>query len=314
MEQQALEQFERLNGVKYYEKDKLLEWNQARRNQVCDERPWKKDPYYFKTCHISVIAMLKMLLHAKKGEPNEVMGILIGQTIGRDFVITDVVSLGVEGTETRVNASADSDEYAINYREYLESNGYAEAQAQSGWYHTHPSYKCWLSSIDCATQRTQQLMDPAVAIVVDPTTTTNNGHIEIGAFRTFPNDFVPKANENDKKILPLEKIADFGSCYDKYYTLDVKIFKTELDQRMLEKLWHEYWCTTLSATPIIENREMMEKKIIDFAEKFSLKRKANMTVKETCSDLRNEIQEIQMIYQRGLQSIQFKNLLFNTKF
>lgn len=314
MEKQAFEQFEKLHGVKFYDKDMMMEWNQKRRDEVCDSRLWKKDPYYFKTCHISVVAMLKMLLHAKRGEPQEIMGNLIGQTFGQEFIIYDVISLGVEGTETRVNASAESDTYLIAFQEYLESNGFKEAQALHGWYHSHPSYKCWLSTIDCGTQRTQQMMDPAVAIVVDPTTTTNNGHIEIGAFRVFPDGYVPKENENGRRLLPLEKISEFGSSYDKYYTLKVEIFKTELDQCMIEKLWHEYWMTTLSATPIIENREMMEKKIIDFSEKFALKRKGNMSVKETCADLRDDIQEIQMIYQRGLQSIQFKNLLFNSKF
>lgn len=314
MEKQAYEQFEKTHGVKFYDKDMMMKWNQAQRDQQLNARPWKSDPYYFKTCHISVIAMLKMLLHAKRGEPQEIMGVLLGQTIGPDFIIYDVISLGVEGTETRVNASADSDAYIISFQEYLESNGFAEAQALHGWYHSHPSYKCWLSSIDCGTQKTQQLMDPTVAIVVDPTTTTNNGHIEIGAFRVFPEGFVPKSNENDRKILPLEKINEFGSCYDKYYSLDVKIFKTEFDKNMLEILWHEYWATTLSATPIIENKELIQKKILDFAEKFSLKRKGNMSVKETCSDLRGEIQEIQMIYQRGLDSIELKNLLFNTKY
>lgn len=38
-----------------------------------------------------------------------------------------------------------------------------------GWYHSHPSYGCWLSGIDVNTQeRYQKNTDPFLAIVVDP--------------------------------------------------------------------------------------------------------------------------------------------------
>lgn len=38
-----------------------------------------------------------------------------------------------------------------------------------GWYHSHPSYGCWLSGIDVDTSSRYQLInDPFVAIVIDP--------------------------------------------------------------------------------------------------------------------------------------------------
>lgn len=38
-----------------------------------------------------------------------------------------------------------------------------------GWYHSHPSFGCWLSGIDVNTQeRYQNNADPFLAIVVDP--------------------------------------------------------------------------------------------------------------------------------------------------
>jgi proteasome lid subunit RPN8/RPN11 len=36
-----------------------------------------------------------------------------------------------------------------------------------GWYHSHPGYGCWLSGIDVATQKTNQMFqDPFLAVVV----------------------------------------------------------------------------------------------------------------------------------------------------
>ena len=61
-----------------------------------------------------------------------------------------------------------------------------------GWYHSHPGYGCWLSGIDCSTQMMQQqYQDPFLAIVVDPHRTIASGKIEIGAFRTYPEVWVP---------------------------------------------------------------------------------------------------------------------------
>lgn len=43
-----------------------------------------------------------------------------------------------------------------------------------GWYHSHPSFGCWLSGIDVATQELfQKNTDPFLAIVVDPIKSAN---------------------------------------------------------------------------------------------------------------------------------------------
>lgn len=43
-----------------------------------------------------------------------------------------------------------------------------------GWYHSHPSYGCWLSGIDVNTQeRYQNNSDPFLAIVCDPVRSAN---------------------------------------------------------------------------------------------------------------------------------------------
>ncbi|BFU22523.1 hypothetical protein EHI8A_081390 [Entamoeba histolytica HM-1:IMSS-B] len=312
-EEAAYKEWEKVNGVKYIEEDKLLEWNDSEREQIFKDRPWKKDPYYFKKCYVSSVALLKMVMHAKQGEPLEIMGILIGQTKGDSFVITDVVSLPVEGTETRVNASADCDAYMLQYGEYKNSTGFKEPFC--GWYHSHPSYKCWLSGIDVATEKLHQsINDPWIAIVVDPVTTSTNGKIEIGAFRTFPEGFKPQQKAEMKKVLPSEKIADFGSYYDSYYSIKVELFKTKLDDQVLRLLWHEYWINTLAATAIISSRDVMDEKIIDLYDKFTAELKNNKSnVVDACGAILDDAKEIQMIYERGIKSLDLKNILFNQK-
>lgn len=50
---------------------------------------------------------------------NQVMGMLVGKTVGDTFVVIDTFALPVEGTETRVNAAAEANEYLISF---LDSN------------------------------------------------------------------------------------------------------------------------------------------------------------------------------------------------
>jgi len=43
---------------------------------LLDTEPWKKDPTYFKKCKISLVALIKMLNHARMGGEYEVMGLI----------------------------------------------------------------------------------------------------------------------------------------------------------------------------------------------------------------------------------------------
>ena len=70
---------------------------------------------------------------------------LQGKIAGDTFIVTDALRLPVEGTETRVNASAEADEYIVSYLQSSRDNGQLENAV--GWYHSHPGYGCWLSGI-----------------------------------------------------------------------------------------------------------------------------------------------------------------------
>ena len=122
-----------------------------------------------------------------------------------------------------------------------------------GWYHSHPGYGCWLSGIDVNTQmQNQRFQDPFVAVVVDPTRTISAGKVDIGAFRTYPENYTPpNAVSSEYQSIPLNKIEDFGVHANQYYPLDVQIFKSSLDNELLSLLWNKYWINTLSQSALI---------------------------------------------------------------
>ncbi|CAI4219120.1 unnamed protein product [Parascedosporium putredinis] len=135
---------------------------------------------------------------------------------------------------TRVNAQADANEYLIEYTEASRAQGRTENVV--GWYHSHPGYGCWLSGIDVETQlMQQQFTDPFLAVVIDPDRTINAGKVEIGAFRTYPADHKAAGGAG-----PGNK-SESGA----------------------------YWVQTLSANPLLTNREYGNKQILDLSSKIA---------------------------------------------
>jgi COP9 signalosome complex subunit 5 len=64
---------------------------------------------------ISAVALVKMVMHAKSGGDIEVMGLMQGKVKGDTFYIMDAFGLPVEGTETRVNAGNEANEYMCSH-------------------------------------------------------------------------------------------------------------------------------------------------------------------------------------------------------
>lgn len=208
-------------------------------------------PHYFKSVKISAVALLKMVMHACSGGTLEVMGLMLGKVVGNSFVVLDSFSLPVTGTETRVNAGQEAESYMVEYVGAVGRLGRKDTVC--GWYHSHPGYGCWLSGIDVATESLyQRYQDPFLAIVVDPTRTIAAGRVEIGAFRAYPPDYVPPPEAGRKyQSVPLAKIEDFGAHANKYYPVEVSYFKSSLDAKLLDLLWHKYWINTLSSSPLV---------------------------------------------------------------
>lgn len=247
--------------------DAIFRFDEAAQARIQQEKPWTKDPHFFKNVRISALALLKMVVHARSGGSIEVMGIMQGKTEGGTIIVMDAFALPVEGTETRVNAQAEAYEYMVDFTQTTKRVGRLENVV--GWYHSHPGYGCWLSGIDVSTQTmNQQYQEPFLAIVIDPTRTVSAGKVEIGAFRTYPQGYKP-ADEppSEYQTIPLNKIEDFGVHCKQYYSLDVTYFKSTLDSHLLDLLWNKYWVNTLSSSPYLANRDYVAGQISDLAEK-----------------------------------------------
>lgn len=142
----ARKRFELENDI---EEEKIYAYNETELQKFLADRPWKKDPDHFKHCKISTVALIKMVMHCRSGGELEVMGVMQGYPIGDTMYVMDVVPLPVEGTETRVNAGKDADQYMLDHQEH--SQRVDRPEYICGWYHSHPGYGCWLSGIDVNT-------------------------------------------------------------------------------------------------------------------------------------------------------------------
>lgn len=267
-----------------------------------------------------------MVMHAVSGGRLEVMGILQGKIEGDTMVVMDSFALPVEGTETRVNAAAEAAGYMIQYLEACEETNKEEPGL--GWYHSHPGYGCWLSGIDVDTQNfNQKFQDPWLAIVVDPVRTIAQGKVQLGAFRTYPDDYKPSGESDSSwQSVPMDKVKDFGVHANRYYQLEVSYFKSNLDSNLLELLWNKYWVNTLSANPLSATKGYMTSSLRDLSAKidgvesslshgarmayFSSKKKDESQLSKICKDST----KITMEQIQGLMSQVIKNALFNGVF
>ena len=140
-----------------------------------------------------------------------------------------------------------------------------------GWYHSHPSFGCWLSGIDVSTQMLYQFQDPQVAIVIDPIRTLTTGKVVIGAFRTYPENYSPPDEVSvENQVIPLDKIEDFGVHYKKYYSLDISFYKNSLDIELIDVLWNKYWISTITQSAIFTNKKYFNDGVIDLCKKVKI--------------------------------------------
>lgn len=263
----------------------LYRYDPDLQKKINSEKPWAKNPNHFTTCRISALALLKMTTHARSGGNLEIMGLMTGYVSGTSFIITDAFRLPVEGTETRVNAQAQADEYMVNYLDASREGG-GRLENPVGWYHSHPGYGCWLSGVDVLTQSNQQAyFDPFIAVVIDPNRTVSAGKVEIGAFRTYPEGYKPprslQEDADEFQMIPTAKIEDFGAHASSYYALEVSHFKSTLDTHLLSLLWNKYWVATLSQSPLYTNRDYVNSQISDHALKIKEAARKQKTIGAT---------------------------------
>lgn len=116
-----------------------------------------------------------------------------------------------------------------------------------GWYHSHPGFGCWLSSVDINTQQSfEQLQPRAVAVVVDPIQSVP-GKVVIDAFRLInPNTVImgqePRQTTSNVGHLNKPSIQSLIHGLNRhYYSIPMGYRKTELEQSMLGNLHKKGW-------------------------------------------------------------------------
>jgi 26S proteasome regulatory subunit N11 len=135
------------------------------------------------TVHISPLALLKMLKHGRAGVPLEVMGLMLGEFVD-DFTVRVVDVFAMPQSGTGVSVEAVDPVFQTRMVDMLKQVGRPETVV--GWYHSHPGFGPWLSSVDVSTQGAFEALNKrAVAVVIDPIQSVR-GKVVIDAFRTIP--------------------------------------------------------------------------------------------------------------------------------
>jgi 26S proteasome regulatory subunit N11 len=136
------------------------------------------------TIYISSLALLKMLKHGRAGVPMEVMGLMLGEFVD-DYTISVVDVFAMPQNGTGVSVEAVDPVFQTKMLDMLKQTGRMEMVV--GWYHSHPGFGCWLSSVDVNTQQSFEALNPrAVAVVVDSIQSVK-GKVVIDAFRCINN-------------------------------------------------------------------------------------------------------------------------------
>jgi 26S proteasome regulatory subunit N11 len=200
------------------------------------------------TIQISSLALLKMLKHGRAGIPMEVMGLMLGEFVDEYTVrVVDVFAMPQSGTGVTVEA-VDS-VYQTQMMEILKATGRHETVV--GWYHSHPGFGCWLSSVDISTQQSfEMLCKRAVAVVIDPIQSVR-GKVVIDAFRLINNQMgvlggEPRQVTSNVGFLKTPSLISMIHGLNKhYYSFNITCKKNELEQKMLLNLHRKTWADNL---------------------------------------------------------------------
>lgn len=216
------------------------------------------------TVQISSLALLKMLKHGRAGIPLEVMGLMLGEFVDEYTVkVVDVFAMPQSGTNVTVE-SVDPI-FQMEMMSILKATGRHETVV--GWYHSHPGFGCWLSSVDISTQQSfEKLCKRAVAVVVDPIQSVK-GKVVIDAFRLIDNQMgvlgvEPRQVTSNIGYLKTPTLISIIHGLNKhYYSFNITCRKNELEQKMLLNLHRKTWADSLKFERMKRERAEMLKLI-----------------------------------------------------
>ncbi|MCJ1258859.1 multicatalytic endopeptidase [Lignoscripta atroalba] len=224
------------------------------------------------TVYISSLALLKMLRHGRAGVPMEVMGLMLGVFVD-DYTVRVVDVFAMPQSGTGVSVEAVDPVFQTKMMDMLRQTGRAETVV--GWYHSHPGFGCWLSSVDINTQQSfEQLTPRAVAVVVDPIQSVK-GKVVIDAFRlinpqTLMMGHEPRQTTSNLGHLNKPSIqALIHGLNRHYYSIGINYRKTGLEENMLMNLHKHVWTEALQMDDFREEGSRNEdklKRLVDLAE------------------------------------------------
>ncbi|KAI9009692.1 multicatalytic endopeptidase [Gaertneriomyces sp. JEL0708] len=194
--------------------------------------------------YISSLALLKMLKHGRAGVPMEVMGLMLGEFVD-DYTVRVIDVFAMPQSGTGVSVEAVDPVFQTKMMELLKQTGRPEMVV--GWYHSHPGFGCWLSSVDINTQQSfEQLTPRAVAVVIDPIQSVK-GKVVIDAFRLINPQMLMLGQEprqTTSNIGHLNKPSIQALIHGlnrHYYSIAINYRKNELEQQMLMNLHKKTW-------------------------------------------------------------------------
>lgn len=200
------------------------------------------------TVYISSLALLKMLRHGRAGVPMEVMGLMLGEFVD-DYTVRVVDVFAMPQSGTGVSVEAVDPVFQTKMMDMLRQTGRQETVV--GWYHSHPGFGCWLSSVDINTQQSfEQLTPRAVAVVVDPIQSVK-GKVVIDAFRlinpqTLMMGHEPRQTTSNVGHLNKPSIqALIHGLNRHYYSIGINYRKSALEENMLMNLHKHVWTEAL---------------------------------------------------------------------
>lgn len=194
----------------------------------------------------------------------EVMGLMLGEFIDAYTVrVVDVFAMPQSGTGVSVEAV--DPVFQKEMMDMLRQTGRPEMVV--GWYHSHPGFGCWLSSVDINTQQSfEQLTPRAVAVVVDPIQSVK-GKVVIDAFRLIsPHSMVmglePRQTTSNLGHLNKPSIqALIHGLNRHYYSIGINYRKTGLEENMLMNLHKHVWTEALQMENFRDEHAMNEWRI-----------------------------------------------------
>jgi 26S proteasome regulatory subunit N11 len=196
------------------------------------------------TVHISSLALLKMLKHGRAGVPMEVMGLMLGKFVD-DYTVQVIDVFAMPQSGTGVSVEAVDPVFQQTMLDMLKQTSRHETVV--GWYHSHPGFGCWLSSVDINTQQAfERLQERAVAVVVDPIQSVK-GKVVIDAFRLINPQMLMTGKEPRQTTSNLGHLnkpsiqALIHGLNRHYYSIAINYRKNELEEKMLLNLHKKKW-------------------------------------------------------------------------